>query len=158
VLDDVIRRGATLWVAGNGGSAAVSNHAACDLTKWTLVEGARPLRCMSLSCNAPMLTALANDLGYDEVFSKQLSYHAKPGDALLAVSSSGNASNLIRACEFANAAGMTTVAFVGFDGGALKKVARHSVWIPVANYGIVEDSHQSLVHVLAQYLRTRAEH
>lgn len=157
VLDGVVARGATLWVAGNGGSAAISNHAVCDLTKWTYVPEKSPLRCVSLASNVPMLTALGNDIGFDEVFRRQLLYYVKPDDALLLVSSSGNSPNVVKACEFANDAGVPTIAFVGFKGGKLREIAKHVLWIPVDNYGIVEDTHQSLMHVLTQYLRVRAD-
>jgi phosphoheptose isomerase len=157
VLDEVVRNDGTVWVAGNGGSAAISNHTVCDLTKWTHVEGQASLRCHSLAANVPMLTALGNDVSFDEVFSRQLHFYLRPGDAVLLVSSSGNSPNVVRACEYANERGAPTIAFVGFKGGKLKEIARHSVWIPVENYGIVEDAHQSLMHVLTQYIRHKKE-
>jgi phosphoheptose isomerase len=157
VLEGLARTGGTLWVAGNGGSAAVSDHTTCDTTKGTFVTGQPPIRSLSLASNGPMLTALANDSSYAEVFSRQLEYYLKPGDAVLLVSSSGNSPNVVKACEVANARGVATIAFVGFRGGRLREIARHVVWIPVENYGIVEDTHQSLIHVLTQYLRAQAE-
>ena len=157
VFEDVAARQGTLWVAGNGGSAAISDHTVCDATKGTFVEGQPPIRSVSLTSNVPMLTALANDIAYDDVFSKQLEYYFKPGDAVLLVSSSGNSPNVVKACEYANARGLATIAFVGFRGGRLKEIAKHVVWIPVDNYGIAEDTHQSLMHVLTQYLRAQAD-
>lgn len=156
IVDEVLAAEGTLWVAGNGGSAAISDHTVCDMTKGAHVHGADVLRCHSLASNIPMLTAIGNDIGYDEVFSKQLAYYVKPGDALLLVSSSGNSPNVIRACELANQLGIKTIAFVGFKGGKLKDIARHTVWFEVENYGIVEDAHQSLIHVLSQYIRHRS--
>jgi phosphoheptose isomerase len=157
VLEGLAANGGTLWVAGNGGSAAISDHTTCDTTKGTHVRGQPPIRSLSLASNGPMLTALANDFAYDEVFSRQLEYYLQPGDAVLLVSSSGNSPNVVRACEHANARGVPTIAFVGFRGGKLREIARHVVWVPVDNYGIVEDTHQSLVHVITQYLRARTE-
>lgn len=157
VLDGLAASGGTLWVAGNGGSAAISDHTVCDTTKGAHVAGHPPVRSLSLAANGPMLTALANDVSYDEVFSRQLEYYLRPGDAVLLVSSSGNSPNVVRACEYANSRGVPTIAFVGFSGGMLRQVARHCVWIPVDNYGMAEDAHQSLVHVVTQYLRARAE-
>ena len=157
VLEGVMARGATLWIAGNGGSAAVADHAACDLSKWTASEGRAPLRCVSLASNLPLLSALGNDFGYAEVFRRQLVSLARPGDALLLVSASGNSENVVRACEHANQHEISTIAFVGFEGGRLRELARHSVWIPSDDYGVVEDAHQSLVHGLAQYIRERHE-
>ncbi len=156
-LEHVVDNGGSVWVAGNGGSAAISNHAVCDLTKWTHVEGQKTLECHSLACNVPMLTALGNDVSFDDVFSQQLVYYLGPNDAVLLVSSSGNSPNVVKACEYANARGVPTIAFVGFKGGKLKEIAKHCVWVPVENYGIVEDTHQSLMHVLTQYLRLKKE-
>lgn len=147
----------TIWVAGNGGSAAIADHTVCDTTKGTFVDGQPPIRSVSLSANGPMLTALANDLSYDQVFSKQLEFYLKPGDAVLLVSSSGNSPNVVNAARFAQQRGIPTIAFVGFKGGKLAELADHVVWVPVENYGMVEDTHQSLMHVLTQYLLTQAE-
>jgi phosphoheptose isomerase len=157
VFERVRARGGTIWVAGNGGSAAISDHTVCDTSKGTHVDGAPPLRSVSLAANGPMLTALANDISYDQVFRRQLEYYLKPEDAVLLVSSSGNSPNVVEACAYANQAGVPTIAFVGFRGGKLAEMAKHVVWIPVDNYGIVEDTHQSLIHVLTQYLKARAE-
>jgi D-sedoheptulose 7-phosphate isomerase len=156
VFDAVRERGGTIWVAGNGGSAAISDHTVCDVSKGTHVEDALPMRSVSLAANGAMLTALANDLSYDQVFRQQLKYYLKPGDAVLLVSSSGNSPNVVQACEYANSMGAPTIAFVGFTGGKLAELAKHVVWIQVENYGIVEDTHQSLIHVLTQYLKARA--
>jgi len=157
VFDEVTQQGGTVWVAGNGGSAAISNHAVCDLTKWPYIKPLPPLRCQSLASNVPMLTAIGNDLSYEEVFRQQLEFYLQPHDAVLLVSSSGNSPNVVRACEFANERGNPTIAFVGFQGGKLREIAKHCVWVPVDNYGMAEDIHQSLMHVLTQYLRVRNE-
>ena len=103
-----------------------------------------------------MLTALGNDISYDDVFSEQLKYYLKPEDAVLLVSSSGNSPNVVKACEHANAKGVPTIAFVGFKGGKLKEAAGHCVHIEVENYGIVEDTHQSLIHAMTQYMKARS--
>ena len=155
VVDRVIARNGTIWVAGNGGSAAIADHTVCDTTKGTHVDGKPPIRSVSLASNGPMLTALANDISYERVFSEQLKYYLTDSDAVLLVSSSGNSPNVVQACQYANERGVPTIAFVGFKGGKLAELARHVVWIPIENYGIVEDAHQSLIHVLTQYLRVR---
>jgi len=157
VLHRVQSSGRTVWVAGNGGSAAIADHTVCDATKGTFVAGQPPLRTVSLNSNVAMLTALSNDLSYGECYSQQLAYYAQPGDAVLLVSSSGNSPNVVEACRHARKQGITTIAFVGFEGGALRELADHVVWIPVDNYGIAEDTHQSLMHVITQYLRARAD-
>lgn len=156
IFDKVTAVGGTVWVAGNGGSAAISDHTVCDCSKGTYVEGQPPFRTISLTSNVAMLTALGNDISYDDVFSEPLKYYLKPEDAVLLVSSSGNSPNVVKACEYANAQGVPTIAFVGFKGGQLKAVARHCVHIEIANYGIVEDTHQSLIHALTQYMKARS--
>lgn len=157
VLDGVAESEGTIWVAGNGGSAAISDHTVCDTSKGTHVEGRPPIRSTSLASNGPMLTALANDIAYERVFSEQLKYYLKEGDAVLLVSSSGNSPNVVEACRYANERGVPTIAFVGFKGGKLAELAKHVVWVPIENYGIVEDTHQSLIHVLTQFIRGRNE-
>lgn len=156
VFDQVAAAGGILWTAGNGGSAAIANHAVCDCSKGAYVEGRPPLRTQSLSANTPMLTALGNDISYDDVFSEQLKFYLTDKDALLVVSSSGNSPNVVKACEYANAKGVPTIAFVGFSGGRLKEIAAHVVHVDVQNYGIVEDIHMSLIHALTQYMTARA--
>ena len=155
VVDRVHQQGGTVWVAGNGGSAAIANHAICDATKLTHVDGGRAFRTHSLAANVPMLTALGNDLSYAEVFRQQLVYYLGPDDAVLLISSSGNSPNVVEACRYARERGVPTVAFVGFGGGELRRLADHVVWIPVENYGMSEDLHQSVMHCLTQYLGNR---
>ena len=159
VLDvflDVRDKGGTLWVAGNGGSAAIGDHTVCDVTKGTHTEGQPTIKSISLSSNTAMLTALGNDLDYEQVFSQQLKYYLGKNDALLLVSSSGNSPNVVKACEYANSRGVPTIAFVGFKGGKLRQIAKHCVWIPIENYGMAEDAHQSLMHVTTQYIMAYA--
>ncbi len=156
IFTQVSEAGGTIWVAGNGGSAAISDHAVCDTTKLTYVNGKPPVKSISLASNGPMLTALANDFAYEDVFSKQLEYYLEPDDAVLLVSSSGNSPNVVKACKYANSRNVPTIAFTGFSGGRLKEIAQVSVWIPVDNYGMTEDIHQSLMHVISQYISKRA--
>ena len=157
VFDGVIARGGTVWVAGNGGSAAIADHTVCDSSKGTHVEGHPPFRTISLASNVPMLTALANDISYDAVFSEQLKYYLTDKDAVLVVSSSGNSPNVVKACEYAKERGVPSIAFVGFKGGKLAEIADTVVHIAVDNYGIVEDTHQSLIHMLTQYMKARSQ-
>lgn len=157
VLLDVADAEATLWVAGNGGSAAIADHTVCDMSKGTHVDQHPPIRTVSLASNGPMITAIGNDIAYDQIFSQQLVYYLKPGDALLLVSSSGNSPNVVEACKYAKGRGIPTIAFVGFKGGELKQLADHVVHIEIENYGIVEDTHQSLMHVLTQYIKAQRD-
>lgn len=155
VFDTVTEAGGTIWMAGNGGSAGIADHSVCDIAKGTYVAGHKPVRAISLSANGPLMTALGNDISYDDIYAEQLKYYLTDKDAVLFVSSSGNSENVVRACAFAKEKGVPTMAFTGFEGGRLKDMADHVVHIPVKNYGIVEDIHQSVIHVLTQYLAAR---
>ena len=152
VLLGVASRGATLYVAGNGGSAALSDHAACDLGKGTYEDGHPPLRAVSLASNVAVITAIANDIAYDQVYRKQLEFQAREGDAVLLISASGSSPNVVEACRYARKRGLATIAFVGFQGGELSRLADHVVHVPVENYGISEDVHQAMMHILGQYV------
>ena len=156
-LTSVARRSGTLWLAGNGGSAAIADHAACDLTAASQAASWRPgLRCVSLSANASMLSALANDHTFADVFQRQLSAGLDDGDAVLLISSSGNSPNILNAARYAQERGVTTIGLVGFDGGALAHLADHVVWVQAESYGMCEDAHQSVIHVLADYIALHA--
>ena len=158
ILLRVSRGGGTVYVAGNGGSASLSDHSACDLSKGTHSDGHSPLRTVSLASNAALITAIANDVAYDQVFRKQLEYFLRDGDAVLLVSASGSSPNVVEACRYARKRGVPTLAFVGFDGGELRRIADHVVHVEVDNYGIVEDVHQGLMHVLSQFVaRVRSQ-
>lgn len=152
VLIELSRSGRTLWIAGNGGSASLADHAACDLAKGTHVEGHAPIRAISLASNPAMLTAIANDIAFDQVYRKQLEIHLREGDAVLLASASGDSPNVVEACLYARSRGVKTIAFVGFKGGKLKALADHVVHVEIENYGMSEDIHQSLMHVLSQYV------
>lgn len=145
-----------IFIAGNGGSAAIAEHASCDLGKGCHL--ATTLQMISLVSNTALLTAVGNDIGYDSIFSYPLDLaEPKPGEVLILISSSGNSPNIIKAAELALKKKMTVIGFSGFDGGKLKVLADIAIHVPIANYGIVEDCHQMILHVLAQshYLNLR---
>jgi D-sedoheptulose 7-phosphate isomerase len=144
----------TVYVAGNGGSASTASHWANDLGKATKASGRTFMRVMCLSDNVSWLTALANDEGYERVFSGQLENFAGPGDMLVVVSASGNSPNLIRAVELAQERQVVTVALLGFDGGALKGLVDECLWLPsdVGEYGPVESGHSVLCDILTTCL------
>jgi D-sedoheptulose 7-phosphate isomerase/D-glycero-D-manno-heptose 1,7-bisphosphate phosphatase len=153
LLDDAYERGACVFACGNGGSASIANHLQCDHVKGVRNGTGLATRVFSLSTNIELFSAIANDHGYDLVFEFQLQSLARPGDVLIAVSSSGRSPNVIRALEWANRHGMPTIALTGFSGGAARELASVSVHVPSDNYGIVEDAHQACMHLLAQYVR-----
>lgn len=145
-----VSAGRTLFVAGNGGSAAIADHLCCDWTKGTHSPGLSPLRTHSLVANVAVLTAMANDFGYDAVFARQLEMLGAKGDVLLVISSSGNSPNVLAAVDSAKSMGITTIGFTGFTGGALATRSDISLHVPYANYGLVEDCHQILMHTFGQ--------
>lgn len=153
VIDAAHRRGATVFACGNGGSASIANHLQCDHVKGVRNGTDLLARVVSLSTNVELLSAIANDHGYDWVFEYQLQSHARPGDVLVAVSSSGRSPNVVRALEWALSHDVRTVALTGFSGGAARDLADVSVHVDSDNYGIVEDAHQACMHLLAQYVR-----
>lgn len=148
-------RGNHIYAIGNGGSAAIADHLCCDLTKGTDHQGCKPIITSSLTTNMPLYSAIANDLEFGEVFAAQLGYFGKEGDVLLAISSSGNSENIVRAVGRAKALGMTVIGLSGFAGGRLREQADIALHVPVDNYGVVEDAHQALMHVLAQFITAR---
>jgi len=146
--------GATIYIAGNGGSASTASHWVNDLGKATKLPGQMPMRVMSLSDNISWLTALANDEGYDRIFAGQLENFAQPSDVLVAISASGNSPNLIEAVELARARGVVTIAFLGFDGGVLKNKVDEYLWLATQRgaYGLVESGHALMCHILTSCL------
>lgn len=144
----------TLYIFGNGGSAAVANHWVCDFAKGINEDTTRTASAVSLSCNVPLITAIANDIGYEHVFSKQLEYmRPTEHDAVFAVSSSGNSKNIVNGLTKARELGLRTVAFTGFHGGAASAISDVNVHVPAHNYGIVEDMHMMILHGISQRIR-----
>jgi histidinol-phosphate phosphatase family protein len=153
ILLDAYTRGATVFSCGNGGSASIANHLQCDHTKNVAKSTDLSPRVTSLSVNVELLTAIANDLAYEHVFTHQLQSQSRPGDVLIAVSSSGRSANIVGALSWARDHGLRTISLTGFDGGAARTIADVSIHVNGTNYGIVEDLHQTIMHALAQYIR-----
>lgn len=135
--------GATVYIAGNGGSAATATHMVNDLGKATKRSGRRAMRVLCLSDNVSWLTALANDEGYERAFSGQMENFASEGDVLVVISASGNSPNLLDAVQLARHRGVRTVALLGFDGGRLRDRVDEHVLIEteIGAYGPVESAH-----------------
>lgn len=154
VFRDARDRGAFIYIAGNGGSAATASHWVNDLGKATKRSGRRPMKVLCLSDNTSWLSALANDEGYDRAFSGQLENFAGPGDVLVCISASGNSPNLLRAVEVAQGREMTTVGLLGFDGGALRSMVDVMLCVRTEKgaYEVVEDIHSVLCHAITRCL------
>ena len=142
-----------IFVCGNGGSAAISNHFLCDHLKGISTNTNLLPKIISLSANIEVITAVANDIEYGDIFAFQLSRLAKPKDCLITISSSGNSKNIINAIKWAKKNKIRTISLSGFDGGKAKRISDLDINIPCNNYGIVEDLHQSIMHILAQSIR-----
>ena len=149
------RDGRRVFVFGNGGSAYNASHFVTDLVKTAAVDGQKRLAAFSLVDNTGLTTAIGNDVSYDETFSYPLESYAQAGDVAIAISCSGNSPNVLRACRWAREHGLTVAALTGFSGGKVKEMADIHVNIPSTNYGIMEDLHMSVGHVLAQSLKSR---
>lgn len=145
--------GSLIFFMGNGGSAATASHFANDLAIGTN-DYEKPFKVMSITENIPMITAISNDYGYEEIFLRQLKVYGKSGDILVGISASGNSQNLINAFEYASSAEIKTVALTAFDGGKMKEIADQGIHIPTGEkeYGPAEDLHMILDHLVGSYL------
>ena len=152
-LLDARRRGATIFFIGNGGSAATASHFANDISIGTNSYD-QPFRAISLTDNVPIITAIGNDFGYEEIFVKQLRVLGQKGDVLVAISASGNSPNLLAAMAYAKQAGIKTVAITAFDGGKMKSAADEGIHVPTEprEYGPAEDVHMVIDHLVGAYL------
>jgi phosphoheptose isomerase len=134
-----------VYVAGNGGSAAIANHLCCDFFK-------SPLKfAQSLVSNQSVLTMIGNDFGFEHTISKQCEKLLTNQDVLILISSSGKSPNIVAAAKSALIRGTKIIGLTGFDGGELKKLSDISLHVPSTNYGIIEDCHQSIMHIMSQY-------
>lgn len=158
-LWDTYQRDGTIFVCGNGGNAATASHFVCDLMKLT-VEAAiaadeSRMRALALTDNVPLLTAWANDEGYDRVFVEQFASLSRPGDMLVALSASGNSPNVLHTVLWANAQGRQTVGIAGFEGGRLAQTAQRALVIPSHSMQVIEDIQSIICHALASGLAER---
>jgi D-sedoheptulose 7-phosphate isomerase len=153
VLLDARDRGSHIVFIGNGGSASTASHFAIDIGIGTK-GGDNPFRAISLTDNNAILTGLANDYGYDQIFVRQLRVSMRPGDVLFAISASGNSPNVLEAVAFANERGNHTIGLTGFDGGKLKEICSTSLHVSTdkGEYGLVEDMHLVINHIITSHL------
>ena len=156
-LDTARQEERTIFLIGNGGSAATASHMANDLQKLATGKKTPPYRAVALTDNVPLLTAWANDADYAQVFVRQLAALAHSGDVLVAITGSGNSKNILEALTWAKDSGLTTIAFLGFDGGKAADLTDHVLLYPEGHYGRIEDAHLVLEHLIANYLRDLPE-
>ena len=152
-LQQARMRSSQVFSLGNGGSASTASHFACDLAKNTLQEGLPHFRVIGLTDNMAMFSALANDEGYENVFSEQLASLVRPGDIVIAISASGNSKNVIKAAEAAHKCDATVIGFTGFDGGRLAQLAKINLHVNSNIIEHVEDIHLMLEHLIVKSIK-----
>lgn len=141
-----------IFICGNGGSASTASHLECDFNKGISYDQEVKYDIECLSDNVPMMMAIANDIGYDDIFVVPLRNKLKEGDIVIGISGSGNSENVIRALSYANEIGAETIAFTGYDGGKLRKLAKYNIHVAVDNMQITEDVHLVLNHMMMYIL------
>jgi D-sedoheptulose 7-phosphate isomerase len=148
------KQGKTLYVAGNGGSAATASHIQADFQFFVRYFTKFRPKVVALTDNIPLITAIGNDNSYDDIFVEQMKGMFNEGDLFLAISASGNSPNVVKAVEYANELGGKTIAFCGFNGGKLKELADMPLYTPNQNkdYGPIEDLHVILDHVIINFI------
>ncbi len=144
-----------VFTLGNGGSSSTASHMAADLAKNTIGPNMRRFRILSLNDNTSIMTALANDMGYENVFCEQLMNLITAGDLLVVISASGNSENVLKATRYAQERSAQVVGLLGFDGGRAAAIADLSIVVPSDHYGVIEDAHLIINHIFVDYFRTR---
>ena len=154
LIISTFKSGNTLYVCGNGGSAATATHMQADFSFFTRYFTKFRPKVRALTDNAAMMTAVGNDTSFDDIFVEQLKGHFQSGDILICISASGNSENVIRAANYANENGGTSIGFVGFEGGKLLNTATISLFTPnpKGDYGPIEDVHMIFNHLIVNYL------
>ena len=142
-----------MYTCGNGGSSSLSDHFTCDFIKQTNTKTNLKVKSISLTSNMALISAVANDINYNQIFSFQIKKLCKKNDILFLFSVSGSSPNLIEAIKAAKKIGVKVVSLTGFNGGKLSRLSDFNLNFPIANYGIVEDCHITIMHYLSQYLR-----
>ncbi|MXX14265.1 MAG: SIS domain-containing protein [Gemmatimonadetes bacterium] len=140
-----------IYAIGNGGSASTASHFVNDMGKGASIGRETRFKTIPLTDNVEWMTALSNDLCYEDVYVEQLKNFAESGDVLLAISGSGNSENVLRAVRYANEVGCVTIGFTGFEGGKLRELVQHCVVIPSDHMGRIEDMHLILQHMICYY-------
>lgn len=157
IILESIDNNQTIFICGNGGSASISNHFACDFSKVICNNHGDDCRykVVSLVSNISTITAIANDICYEEIFSEQIKNHGKKGDILILISSSGNSKNIINALDVAKALGIITIGVCGFDGGYLAEKSDFKAYINSNKYGVIEDIHSIFAHYILYMLNAK---
>ncbi len=154
LLVEAYQKERQIFIMGNGGSASTASHFVCDFNKGVSLNRAKKFKMISLCDNIPTMMALANDEGYDSIFIEQLKCFLQSGDLVIGISGSGNSENVIRAIEYANQNGNSTIGLTGYDGGKLKQMCQYGIHVNLPDMQITEDIHMILDHMMMKILST----
>ena len=152
VLKEAYKKRRHVFIMGNGGSAATASHFVCDLAKGTRVPGKKHFKVIGMTDNVPLLTAWSNDVAYKDVFKSQLENLLEKDDIVIVFTGSGNSPNVLEAAKYSKKTKAKTIAFTGFDGGKIKKLADICMIVPSNNMERIEDIHLVLEHLIKLYL------
>jgi len=153
VILSAIKKKKKIFSCGNGGSSSSAEHLSCDFSKSSCTNTNLNVMAYSLASNTSLITAVANDISYDNIFSYQLDRLGASGDILFAFSVSGKSKNILKCVKIAKAKKIKIISFTGFNGGGLKKLSQYNINFPTNNFGVVEDCHLTLMHYISQYIR-----
>jgi len=148
-----VKKQKNIFSCGNGGSASTAEHLSCDFSKGSCTDTNLNIKVFSLNSNVSLMTAIANDISYDDIFSYQLARFGKPNDILLLFSVSGSSKNILKCAKEAKRKKIKIISFTGFDGGKIKKLSKYNINFSTNNFGIAEDCHLSIMHFISQYIR-----
>ena len=162
ILADAYKKDRQVFIAGNGGSAGTANHFVCDFGKNAVPftgtgPGKRRFRIISVSDNIEKITALGNDIAFEEIYRQQLINLMREDDVLIVVSASGNSPNIVRACEYAKEMKSRVIVLAGFRGGIIKDFAEASIIVPLESYEQIEDIHLIILHMIVYYFKNNLE-
>lgn len=152
LLEEAREDGKTIFIMGNGGSAATASHYVCDFNKGVSLNQEKKYKFICLNDNIPSLMAYGNDMSYNDIFINPLKTYFKSGDLVIGISGSGNSQNVVKALEYANENGGITIGLTGYDGGVIKKISQYGVHIPIDDMQITEDLHMVLDHCMMKIL------
>jgi D-sedoheptulose 7-phosphate isomerase len=155
IIFEAYKKGKQIFIMGNGGSATTASHLTRDLRIGAAIEGKPRIQAISLVDNPAMVTAIANDKGYNYIFEEQLIGQLESGDVAIGISASGNSPNVLKAIQFARNSGAITIGFIGFGGGKLKELVDKCIVLSSKDYGPVEDAHVSLAHIISYLVKDR---
>lgn len=155
VLLDASQRKATVYICGNGGSATTASHFVCDFNKGVSKGANKYFKFVCLNDNMAVLTAIANDISYEDVFYYQLQGLLTKEDVFIAISGSGNSTNIIKAAQYAKTVGCQIISLTGYDGGKLRTIAGFSLHVPIDDMQIAEDNHMIFDHMIMQILNNK---